>query len=193
MNSTSVRTVTGARPELVAALTQMHRRTFPPQMQFADAPGYFEEALADGRNLNILLQDQDGAAIGYLLGIPQSHVFEELRRWDPQMRDDPERVYLDIIQVLPEQRGRNHAWHLFQALCAEAERRGVFKLSMHARTATGLNAYLHRIFAEVRFLRRLENWYGFCEPFDYLEATTALKSTADAGEPRLAAAAGAVN
>lgn len=192
MNSTTVRTVTGACPDLVATLTQMHRRAFPPHMQFADAPGYFEEALADGRNLNILLQDQDGVTIGYLLAIPQSLVFEELRQWDPEMRDDPERLYLEMIQILPGQKGGNRSLFLHQKLCMEAEKRNFFKLSMHARTTTGWSEHLRRIFAEIRFLRRIENWYGFCEPFDYLEATTALKSTATAGEPRFAAAAGVV-
>jgi ribosomal protein S18 acetylase RimI-like enzyme len=188
----TARAVTGASPDLVTALTEIHRKAFPPNMQFADAPRYFEEALGDERNLNILLQEQTGTVLGYLLAIPQSLVFEELRQWDPEMQDDPERLYLDIIQVLPEQRRRNHALRLFQAICAEAEKRNIFKLSMHARTATGLNTYLHRIFAEIRFLRQLENWYGFCEPFDYLEATTTLKTTVNAGEPLLAATAGAV-
>jgi len=192
MNTFTARAVTGASPDLVAALTEIHQKAFPPNMQFADAPRYFEEALDDERNLNILLQDQTGNVVGYLLGIPQSHVFEELRQWDPEMRDDPERLYLDIIQVLPEQRRRNHALHLFQAICAEAEKRNIFKLSMHARTATGLNAYLHRIFAETRFLRQLENWYGFSEPFDYLEATTTLRTTVNAGESHLAVTADVV-
>lgn len=182
MSTFTTRAVTGASPGLVAALTEIHRKSFPPNMQFADAPRYFEEALDDERNLNILLQDQTGTVLGYLLAIPQSLVFEELRQWDPEMQDDPERLYLEMIQILPGQRGSNRSLFLHQKLCAEAEKRNFFKLSMHARTTTGWSGYLGRIFAEVRFLRQLENWYGFCEPFDYLEATTTLKTTVNAGE-----------
>jgi hypothetical protein len=72
------------------------------------------------------------------------------------------------------------------------KKKNFFKLSMHARMATGWSEYLRRIFAEVRFLRQLENWYGFCEPFDYLEATTTLRTTENAGDSHLAATAGAV-
>jgi ribosomal protein S18 acetylase RimI-like enzyme len=192
MNTFTARAVTGASPDLVAALTEIHRKSFPPNMQFADAPRYFEEALDDERNLNILLQDQTGTVLGYLLAIPQSLVFEELRQWDPEMQDDPERLYLEMIQVLPEQRGSKLGLRLIQRVCAEAEKRNIFNLSMHARTTTGWSEYLRRIFAEVRFLRQLENWYGFCEPFDYLEATTTLRTTVNTGESLLAATAGAV-
>lgn len=177
----TIQAVTGACPERIAALVDLHRQAFPGHMQAADPAGYFTEALADESNLNIVLQDELGAVIGYLLAIPQSRACEELRPWDPAMQDDPERLYLEMIQVLPEQRGKNHAFRLFQAVCAEAEKRGIFRLSMHARTITGLNDYLRRLFAEIRFLRRLENWYGSGEPFDYLEATTTLNALEGCG------------
>lgn len=175
MSSLIIQPVTGACPDLIAALVELHRQAFPAHMQTADPSGYFAEALADERNVNIVMRDQAGTLIGYLLGIPQSLVFEELRQWDPAMQDDPDRLYLEMIQALPAPRGSNRALPLFQAMGAEAEKRNFFKVSMHARTVTGFNEYLHRIFADIRFLRRLENWYGFGEPFDYLEATTTLK------------------
>jgi ribosomal protein S18 acetylase RimI-like enzyme len=178
MSILALQAVTGASSDRIAALVDLHQRAFPAHLQSADPARYFAEALGDERNLNILMRDGTGTVIGYLLGIPQSQVFEELRRWDPRMRDDPERLYLDIIQVSPEQRGKSHALRLFQAVCAEAERRGYFKLSMHARTTNGINLYLQRIFAEIRFLRRIENWFGFGEPFDYMEATTVLRNPA---------------
>ncbi|HEY7746154.1 MAG TPA: GNAT family N-acetyltransferase [Desulfuromonadales bacterium] len=131
MNAFTTRAVTGAPPDLVAALTEIHRKVFPPHMQFDDAPRYFEEALADERNLNILLQDQNGTLIGYLLGIPQSHVFEELRQWDPEFQDDPERLYLEMIQILPEQRGSKLGLRLIQRVCAEAEKKEYFQ-TVHA-------------------------------------------------------------
>jgi ribosomal protein S18 acetylase RimI-like enzyme len=175
MPSLIIQPVTGTCPDLIAALVELHRQAFPAHMQTTDPPGYFSEALANERNVNIVMRDQVGTLIGYLLGIPQSFVFDELRLWDPAMQDDPERLYLEMIQVLPGQRGSKLGLRLIQKACAEAEKRNIFNLSMHARTTTGWNGYLHRIFAEIHFLRRIENWFGFSEPFDYLEATTALK------------------
>jgi ribosomal protein S18 acetylase RimI-like enzyme len=178
MTPVTVRAVTGASAGRVAALVELHRQAFPSPMQSTDPESYFAGALGDRRNLNLVMQDRAGTVIGYLLAIPQSLAVEELRPWDPEMRDDPDRMYLEMIQVLPAQRGRNHALRLFQAVCTEAEKRNIFKLAMHARTVTGLNDYLHRIFADIRCLRRLENWYGSGEPFDYLEATTTLQPAA---------------
>lgn len=175
MTPVTVRAVTGASADRVAALVELHRQAFPAHMQSADPASYFAEALGDERHLNIVMQDPAGTVIGYLLAIPQSLVFEELRPWDPGMRDDPERMYLEMIQVLPGQRGSKRGLSLIRMACAEAEKRNIFNLSMHARTTTGWSGYLHRVFAQVRFLRRIENWYDSGEPFDYLEATTALQ------------------
>jgi NDP-sugar pyrophosphorylase family protein len=79
-----------------------------------------------------------------------------------------------MIQVLPEERRNKRGLALIQTVCAEAEKRSVFKLSMHARTTTGWSKYLQNLFADIRFLRQIENWYDFGEPCDYLEATTSL-------------------
>lgn len=39
---------------------------------------------------------------------------------------------------------------------------------MHARVSIGLSKVLQKRYG-AKFLRRLENWYNFGEPFDYLE------------------------
>lgn len=171
----TVLTVTGASPERVAALVALHEKAAPHHMRCQYPAAYFTEALGEERNINIVMENEKGTVIGHLLGIPLNKTFEELRRWDPDMRDDPESLYLDMIQVAPEHRGANLGLHLIRALCKEAERRGIGKLSMHARTTTGWSKHLHRIFTEVQVLRRVENWYGFGEPFDYLEAMPTVK------------------
>ena len=161
--------------DLVTELVELHKIAFPPHMQLREPARYFAEGLLGERHINVLLKSREGKVTGYLLGIPHSHVFEELRQWDPDLQDDAERMYLDIIQILPEQRGNNLGLYLIQKTCEEAEKRKIFKLSMHARSTTGWARYLLRIFSEIRFLRRIENWYGSGEPFDYLEASTTLR------------------
>jgi hypothetical protein len=39
---------------------------------------------------------------------------------------------------------------------------------MHARVSQGLSGILQKRYG-AKFFRRIENWYGFGEPFDYLE------------------------
>lgn len=175
MNSATSEILHRLDAQTVASLVELHLRAFPAHMQCDDPRAYFSEALEIGDNINIVTRDPGGTLTGYLLGIPQNLVAAELRREDPEFCADPERIYLDIIQVSPERRGQGHAYALFRGVCAEAGRRGFDRLSMHARTTTGLNRYLQRIFADIRCLRRIENWYGCGEPFDYLETTTAMQ------------------
>jgi ribosomal protein S18 acetylase RimI-like enzyme len=177
MSIPEVEIVAGCDEMLVAELVELHKKAFPPHMQLPEPAKYFAEGLQGEQHINVLLKSRDGNVTGYLLAIPHSHVFGELCQWDPDLHDDPERMYLDIIQILPEQRGNNLGLYLIQKTCEEAEKRKIFKLSMHARSTTGWAKYLLRIFAEIRLLRRVENWYGSGEPFDYLEASTTLRVT----------------
>jgi ribosomal protein S18 acetylase RimI-like enzyme len=176
MSSIKIEIITGYDEKLIAQLVELQKKALPPHMQITEPATYYKEGLQDRNNINVIMRDRH-KVIGYLLGIPQGNVYEELRHWDPEMGDDPERLYLDMIQVLPEERRNKRGLALIQTVCAEAEKRNLFKLSMHARTNTGWSKYLQNLFADIRFLRQIENWYDFGEPCDYLEATTSLNTT----------------
>ena len=126
-------------------------------MQFDQPYQYYTEGSGDPSNINIVMTTPNGKVSGYLLAIPQSRIFDELRRWDIEMQGDPCRLYLEMIQILPEQRGNKLGLRLIREVCEEAEKRNFSNLSMHARVITGWSKYLLRIFAEIRVLRRIEN------------------------------------
>jgi len=57
---------------------------------------------------------------------------------------------------------------LIKVLRIEAQRRGIKKFSFHSRVQSGLSHILQKRY-KAKFLRRIENWRNFEEPFDYLE------------------------
>lgn len=175
IHQTSIDIVTSADPQLVSQLIELQQKAFPPQMQDQDPERYYREALSDKRNLNVILRSPQGSLRGYLLGMPQPVVVEELRQWDPQMHGDPSAVYVDIIQVHPDCRGNGGFLRLVTGLCREAGRRGHQRLNMHVRTRYGLHLAVRRMFPDSRSLRRIENWWGSGESFEYIEASPTLR------------------
>lgn len=175
MNETRTEIATGCDPALVAELVNLQRQAFPPQMQFVEPARYYEEGLKTQGSINVVLRDADQAVAGYLLALPQSCVHAELRQWDPQLEPHPEGLYLDIVQTLPGHRQANGFVKLLAGVCAEAERRGRNRLSMHARASNGVSRLAQKLLTESRCLRRIENWYASGEPFDYIEATTRMR------------------
>lgn len=174
MSLSEVRVVTGYDRALVGQLVDLQRQAFPPRMQIDGPERYYAEGLSDPANINLVMSAADGKVTGYMLAIPQSRVFEELRPWDPAMQEGPGQMYVDMVQTLSGRRQFDGFLRLARAMCAECDRRGVSRLSMHVRASTGLSRVIQRILAESRCLRRLENWYGFGEPFDYIEAEARL-------------------
>jgi hypothetical protein len=167
--------VTGYDPQLVGELVSLQQTAFPPQMQFKEPERYYEEALHDRRNINVIVRSPQEKLIAYLLALPQTEVCEELRRWDPLMREDPTGVYIDIIQTHPESRQFSGFMGLSSGVCQEARRRGHQRLGMHVRTSNGLNRVIRKILPDSRSLRRIEDWYASGEPFEYIEASPVLR------------------
>jgi hypothetical protein len=161
-------------PHLVRELIALQQNAFPPQMQFQEPERYYEEALKDPRNINVVLRSPHGALLGYLLALPQNTVCEELRQWDPEMREDETSMYLDIVQTYPESRKYSGFIRLLSGVCQEARRRGYERFSLHVRTSYGLNNTIRKLFPDSRSLRRIENWYTSGETFEFIEASPVL-------------------
>jgi len=147
----------------------LHSSAFPANMQLSNPIEYFMEGLREKGTINIILQSAQHGIVGHFLAYPQSWVFRELRKWDPAMEDNPKGLYLEIIQILPEQRRQGGATRLFGRMALEAKRRGFTSLSMHARKMNGMDEMIRKLFPESRFLRTVENWLGKGEPFEYIE------------------------
>jgi hypothetical protein len=166
-------------PGLLAELVALQQDAFPPRMQFGNPQQYYQEGFADGANVNVVLRAPDGAVTGYLLAIPQDRVRAELVSWDPAMPGDPGNLYIDLIQTLPGRRQITGLKTLLGGLCTEARQRGIGRISAHVRTATGLSRVVQKVVMDCRCLRRIDNWYDSGESFDFLDASTCLKTRGD--------------
>lgn len=168
-------TRSGEDPVLIHQLVTMQRSAFPPRMQVPDPVGYYRDALTDARAINIILRSASGAdPVGYLLAWPQPEVCSDLGAWDPALAPDPGTLYIDLIQTLPGRRQIQGGILLLQRVCAEARRQGYRRLAAHVRTSNGLSRLMRKVFPDSRCLRRLDNWFGSGETFDYIEASPQL-------------------
>lgn len=131
---------------------------------------FYKDCLENPANINVAMYEGN-ELIGYIVAIPHDAACEALRDDDPEMKNDPERLYVDTIQTLPTKRKPLGILKLLYAMIDEAGRRGINKFSMHARTTNGLSSLIQRVFKTTRILRTIENWYGYNEPFDYIEGT----------------------
>jgi len=153
---------------LIESLATLEEKTYPPRMRVENMDEYYRECLEDTANINVVMYDDD-ELIGYVVSIPHDVAYEALREYDPEMKRDPKRFYTDTIQTLPGKRKPLGILKMLYVMSEEAGRRGINKFSMHARTTNGLSRMIQRVFETARVLRTIENWYGYGEPFDYIE------------------------
>ena len=79
-----------------------------------------------------------------------------------------------FCSIWPQLNGEYHTREVesiideLKSLNKEAKKRNYKKITMHARVSTGLSKVLQSRYG-AKFLRRIENWHDFGEPFDYLE------------------------
>ena len=147
---------------------------------FANAEDYFREMLAAADNINILsYDDDDNKPVAYLLGKPQDLAAQdkELTNADPEFKSDPERFYIETMEMIPEVQkslaGGKLYMRMSYAMLEEVLKRGKIKFSMHARIDTGLSKAFRRHWGRmVTDSRVIEKWpfYGYKEATEYLEA-----------------------
>ncbi len=171
MSSITTEIVCRFDENLLEDLVHLEKAAFPASMVNAEGARYYQKCLEDANNINVIMRDNDGKIIGYVVAIPQSKVFKVLQQYDPEMRDDPERLYVDTIQTMPGKRKVFGIFKLLDAIFEEAGKRGLNKFSMHARKSNGLSNFILKVFPTAKCLRTIENWYGWGEPFDYIEGT----------------------
>jgi len=104
--------------------------------------------------------------------------YEELRQADPDLVEDPDRLYIETMEIVPEYGrsllGGRLCMMMLRALVEEAGKRGINSFSMHARVTTGLNRALRKIYGDMLTqFRTIESWpfYNGEEPTEYIEAT----------------------
>jgi len=160
--------------DIVAA----YRKAMP--WQFSDDADYFREMLHDKECVHVLLR-KGGASAGYLLAKPQVAAARdaELLEADPQFIPDPDRYYVETMEIAPELRntlaGGRMFFRMLHAMIDEVgERFGINKFSMHVRVGNGASEAVQRYFGRmISPVRRIANWrfYNGEDAADYLEGT----------------------
>ncbi len=156
-------------PAVLQAILQILRNSFPETWIYDDAEEYYGRMLRSTKSINILLKDS-GKNVGFLLAIPQNDAVEEIKENDPEMRVDSATYYIETVGILPEFRGEKGFSVLLEKIIEECKKRGINKISLHARVSNHLSEIIQKKYRTAG-LRRIRKWayYNFEEPTDYME------------------------
>jgi len=157
--------------DVLQNILSIERSSFPKAWIYDKAEEYYGRMLSAKANINILLTET-GQKIGYLLAIPHNDAVKDLSSDDPKMEGDLLKYYIETIAIRAEYRGKKGFSILLGKLIEECKKRGIHKISMHARVSNHLSEIIQKKLA-ITEIRRIEKWayYNFEEPTDYIEAT----------------------
>ncbi len=151
--------------ESLDQILALEKEVFPPLMQAT--PEEIKTIISNKKGVHLLVFNNK-EIIGYLSAVPHNDEYLDLIKHDKDFVLDDKALYIDSIAIKPGYRGLGLASLVFQELIKITKQKGFDKISMHVRASTGLSQRLQELPA-VKFIRHLENWYDFGEPFDYLE------------------------
>lgn len=143
-----------------------------PKLKTFDAEEWRREKLRDPESINVIYQGEGGEVGAYILAVPHEVSVADplIRVFDPQFQSHDIRFYyIDAIESDPKKNHGSVMIKLINTMVREANRRGVKNFSMHTRKLSGLSTVIMHVYP-AKLIRTVENWYGFGEPFDYLEA-----------------------
>ena len=159
-----------AKDELEKAAREIYavsQAAYEPAMAKQYDVDYFREQILNPESINIVARDEDGVIYAHLLAVPYMEAYKELCQYDTVMHMDLENeiMYVESIASI----GHNSILkHLVNELLREAHRLGKKEIAMHIRKSTGLSDIIMTYYP-VECIRILYNWFGYGEPFDYLE------------------------
>ncbi|MEI7480144.1 MAG: hypothetical protein WCJ59_00780 [bacterium] len=160
----TVKTVQSITNEELTEIKTLDDSMMPEQMQYdlKDLRESFESA----NGVYILVRNNLGKIVGYLSSLPKNEEYDGLVEFDPEFAKNNSSLYIESILI----KGGDLTIlkKVFSTLTTEAKNKGYTNISMHTRVSQGLSDILQKRYG-VKFFRRIENWYGFGEPFDYLE------------------------
>ena len=158
-------------PEVLQDIMVIERGAFPERWIETDAESQYKTALSTSDNINIILTTQ-GKRVGYLLAVPHNDAVHDLKGDDPEMKEELQKYYVQTVGILREYRKRKGLPTMLNKLIDECKKRGINKISMHARVRNGLSQMIQNELT-VTEKRRIPKWkyYNFEEPTDYIEAT----------------------
>ena len=176
MNLTGTETVLNPDQNTLKDILSIIRASFPAGWEYDDAGEYYTRMLKEKSSIHIFLKAGEAGEkrAGYLHAIPHNAAVAELKDDDPLTRAEEGHAgtyYIEIVGILPEYRGKNGFSILLEALKKELQKKGITKISIHARVSNNLSMAVQRKLKAAK-VRRIENWayYNRLEPTDYIEA-----------------------
>lgn len=152
-------------PEQIGDIKAIDKQVFPQEMALPEE--VVEAFLTNPKSAIAILKTPADSFVGYIVADPLETAFSDLKKEDKELALLPEAAYVESIAILPEYRSLKNFSSLIENFVSIAKEKGYKRITMHARTTNGLSDILQKR-GKAKFERRIENWYGFGEPFDYL-------------------------
>ncbi len=162
----NVEIISDINEDILKEVSEIEEESFPKEIQ--SSPEDLKEVLENKDGIHLLVKNEEGKVLGNILSLRQSQEYDDLKNYDPDFANYEDALYIESIAVKPKSRKLEVFNSLLGAIGREAKDRNYKKITMHARVSTGLSKVLQKRY-NAKFLRRIENWHNFGEPFDYLE------------------------
>lgn len=152
--------------ELLKQVLEVENASFPEEMR-SDIKD-IKEILENPDGIHLSVKGKNEEMIGYLSSLRQSEEYKYLKDYDLSFENTGENLYIESIALKPSARNIKNFSMLFSAFKNMAKESGYKKITMHTRVSEGLSNVAQKR-GGAKFVRRIENWHDFNEPFDYLE------------------------
>ena len=160
----------GFDDKIVRDTVLINRDSYPVEWTYSDLEAYYTQKLKNCDNVHIVLRN-NGESVGYLFAIPHNAALIELKEDDQFMKPDARAYYIENVAILPAFRRRKGFSEMLRVLREELQKRGISKISLHARVSNSLSKAVQKNMKIVE-IRRINAWryYNYQEPTDYIEA-----------------------
>lgn len=151
--------------EEIQEIISLDNEIFPPEM-WVDASELKETLESAG--VQTVLKGEGGKIVGYIISLPHNQAYPNLIELDPELKQEEQALYIESMGIIPKHRSLKNFLTLLHGFNDQARQVGFQKITGHFRVSQGLSSVLEKRFGGKKF-RRIEDWAGFGEPFDYIE------------------------
>lgn len=158
-------------PDVLTDVLSIIEQSFPEYWEESGEISYYRGLLEHDDSIVILLRERE-KTVGCLIAAPQDFALREIKKYDPLMKKDNDRLYIDTLAIVPNYRKKFGYFMLIIALLTEVRRRGICRFSMHLRVETGFNKRIQALFGKHITLSRevCWKWNHGEEKMEYVEA-----------------------
>jgi ribosomal protein S18 acetylase RimI-like enzyme len=155
---------------IVKDAVSISRDSYPPGWSCGDSEECYGQMLRKQYTIHIMLRDNE-KNVGFLFAVPHNDAVVELKNDDQLMKEDSGAYYVENGAILPAYQKKGALGKMLAVLREELRKRGVFRITMHARVLNGLSRNIQENM-KIAEIRRISAWkyYGYEEPTDYIVA-----------------------